>query len=344
MIETFVPPRVIECGGENLREIFKTFGKNCLLIGPEEVYEKNADIFKSALAKITVIYPGFSGEASEEEIKRLLRSSTAGKSEFIAAFGGGKAMDAAKSVSAKTGLPLIALPTSASTCASFTSHSVIYAEDGRFLYEEKHFTTAKVLILVAEILAAEPARLIASGIADACAKYYEFTFANNASSLSPYFDLSKELIKRYFSYAPFLKTNDERKIMEICRLNIITTGLISAFGGKEFRSSLAHATANGITQIFPAHPALRKLLHGELVGLGILASLFSLRRIDELITLRNFFESIGLFKELNSQTIKLEENDFLAASNYAVKSEPLFEKMNINPEDTARALNSLKLF
>ena len=210
--EILTPGRIVECAAGGLREIFRESGKSCLLIGPGEVYEKHLSIFKNALKKTTVVYPGFGGECSEKEIKRLCRQAEARSCEFIAAFGGGKAMDAAKSAASKINLPLLAVPTSAATCASFTSHSVIHGEDGNFLYEEKHGITPDVLILAEEILSVQPPRFLASGAADACAKYYEFTFGNSEER-NPYFEFSKELLKQYFS----LPRSEERRVGKECR-------------------------------------------------------------------------------------------------------------------------------
>jgi len=338
-----LPGKIVQCKTADLAEALKDEGKRCFITGPKNVHGIYGDIINAALGKRAKIYAGFNGECCEAEIDRLAAGVKTHKSDFIFSFGGGKAMDTSKSVAAKTGRRLIVLPTSASTCAAFTSHSVIYGEKGNFLRADKHFKCPDTLILAEEILESAPKRLLFSGIADACAKYYEFTFNGGVVKENSMAVVAEDMLKRFFMSVPAVKKSPESKmILSLSRLCIINTGLISALGGASFKATTAHALANGFTQIFPERPQFARLLHGELVGAGILACLFSLNRIDELIMLRKLFSDCGIFEEF-AACGKLALEDFETVSSFAVKSERQFRKLKLKVSDLTSALGSLKI-
>lgn len=52
--------------------------------------------------------------------------------DFLVGMGGGKAIDTAKGVAHRLGIPLVSLPTLVSNCAPITALSVVYREDGPF--------------------------------------------------------------------------------------------------------------------------------------------------------------------------------------------------------------------
>lgn len=343
MLNIFATPSVIQCAGDEINEVLRAKGKTCLLIGPEKILEKHAGIFKKAFKRITKIYAGFNGECCDDEINRILEISKPHRTGFIAGFGGGKAIDTAKNVSAKIEIPLIVIPTSASNCAAFTSHSMIYSSAGQFLRKESHFKCPDELILIREILVSQPKNLLAGGMADATAKYYERTFGRWKDADEAFQEFSKEILKFIFTKGiRTFKEYKEEDVLKASKINILHTGLISLFGGREFHSSLGHAIANGLTQITPEKPELRNVLHGELVGIGILTALFLLKRTDELLALRDLFFKMGIFNTFHGCG-EIEDNLLRNAAEYAIKSEPLFKIHKIEVVDIVLAIKSLKL-
>ncbi|MBU4134545.1 iron-containing alcohol dehydrogenase, partial [bacterium] len=221
-----LPGKIVQCKSGELAEVLKDEGKKCFITGPKSVYEIHGGLINAALGKRAKIYAGFNGECCEKEIARLSAAVKMHKSDFILSFGGGKAMDTSKSVAAKTGIRLIVLPTSASTCAAFTSHSVIYGEKGNFVGEDKHFKCSDTLILAEEILESAPKRLLFSGIADACAKYYEFTFNGGDAKENSFAAPACDMLKRFFMGVSAAKKSSESEIiLSLSRLCIVNTGL-----------------------------------------------------------------------------------------------------------------------
>jgi len=341
VLNSVLPGKIIQCKTGELANILGGEGRRCFVIGPKNVHDIYGPLMSAALGKRAKIYAGFSGECCESEIARLLAGVKTHKSDFIFAFGGGKAMDSSKSVAARSGVRLVVLPTSASTCAAFTPHSVIYGEKGNYLKNDNHLKCPDTLILAEDIMLDAPPRLLFSGITDACAKYYEFTFNGGADSSVA--AMARDMLKRFFTGVTAIKNqSDKSAVISVSRLCVINTGLISSLGGDDFRASTAHAIANGFTQLFPERPEFARMLHGELVGAAILACLFALNRIDELVMLRQLFSDCGIFNEF-ATCGKLDQDIFESASRFAVRNEKRFAQLKIKASDLVSALNSVKL-
>ena len=101
--------------------------------------------FESELAQIKSVAPDeklefffIENDITAEIIEKFHKalSGFKGKKIAVIGFGGGKVMDLSKSVYYDflnvAGVTLITFPTSPSTCAAYSSHIVIYNQDGQF--------------------------------------------------------------------------------------------------------------------------------------------------------------------------------------------------------------------
>jgi hypothetical protein len=87
--------------------------------------------------------------------------------------GGGALLDTAKALARRLGLPVVAIPTIAATCAAWTPLSVWYNDAGQALQFEI-FDDANFLVLVEpRIILNAPAEYLLAGIGDTLAKWYE---------------------------------------------------------------------------------------------------------------------------------------------------------------------------
>ncbi len=216
----------------------------------------------------------------EYDLQRIQNTILNRNCDGIIAAGGGKVMDSGKLIANRLGIPCITIPLSAATCAGWTALSNIYSEEGAFIKDIELNQCPDLLVFDHKFISQAPTRTLASGIADALAKWYESSFSSGNSE--------DGLVQQAVQMARVLRdqllidglkgykkntTKSWVKVAEGCGL---TAGLIGGIGGSECRSAIAHALHNGLTQIGSKQQAL----HGELVGFGVLVQLY----LEELIT------------------------------------------------------------
>ena len=115
----------------------------------------------------------FGGECCEEELGRLSAVIAPTQANVIVGMGGGKAIDTAKIAADRAGLPVIVVPTIASTDAPTSGCAVIYSRDGVFdsvCYQRMN--PAAVLVDLG-IIAAAPTRFLVAGMGDALSTWFE---------------------------------------------------------------------------------------------------------------------------------------------------------------------------
>lgn len=110
----------------------------------------------------------FTGHCSEKDVGQLATESGENRSVVIGV-GGGTLLDTAKALARRLGLPFVAIPTIAATCAAWTPLSVWYNDAGQALHFEI-FDDANFLVLVEpEIVLNAPDAYLLAGIGDTLA-------------------------------------------------------------------------------------------------------------------------------------------------------------------------------
>ena len=115
----------------------------------------------------------FRGECCENELARLSAIITQKHVDVLVGMGGGKTIDTAKIAADRAGIPVIIIPTIASTDAPCSGCAVLYSKDGIFdsVYYQK-LNPAVVLVDV-DIIAAAPTRFLVAGMGDALSTWFE---------------------------------------------------------------------------------------------------------------------------------------------------------------------------
>jgi glycerol dehydrogenase len=218
-------------------------------------------------------------DCCESDLEHLQDAARSGGCDLVLAMGGGKVLDAGKLLAHRLELPCVTVPTSAATCAGWTALANVYSEAGAFCHDVALRRCPDLLIFDHQLVAQAPPRTLASGIADAMAKWYEASVSSGASG--------DGLIQQAVQMARVLRDqllldgeaalHDPAgeawvRVAEACGL---TAGLIGGIGGARCRTVAAHAVHNGLTQLAATHGHL----HGEKVGFGILVQL----RLEELV-------------------------------------------------------------
>ncbi|MCP9915881.1 iron-containing alcohol dehydrogenase family protein [Cyanobium sp. ATX 6F1] len=245
-------------------------------------------------------------DCCEQDLGRLQAELTAaaraGRAvDAVLAAGGGKVLDAGKLLAQRLDLPCLTVPTSAATCAGWTALANLYSPAGAFEGDVALDRCPELLVFDHGLVRQAPVRTLASGLADAMAKWYEAQVSSGSSGDG----LIQQAVQMARVLRDQLLLEGEAALAEpggeawvrVAEASGLTAGLIGGLGGARCRTVAAHAVHNGLTQLEATHGRL----HGEKVGFGILVQL----RLEEQLAgnqlaaqarrqLLGFFRTLGL--------------------------------------------------
>lgn len=289
----------------------------------------------------------FGGECSMTEINRVIEVLKEKGGDVVVGIGGGKTHDTAKAVGYYTGHPVVIVPTIASTDAPCSALSVIYTDEGVF---EKYLflpSNPNIVLVDTDIVSKAPARLLAAGIGDALATYFEAracaqSQAGNCVGGKPtktalalaklcYETLLEDGVAAYLAVQNKVCTKAVENIIEA---NTYLSGIGFESGGL----AAAHAVHNGLTAIEATH----KFYHGEKVAFGVLVQLVlenaPKEEIEEVVTL---CQEVGLpttLADLDVTEIKPEEIMAVAETVCAPGDTVGNMPFEVTPEDVYAAI------
>ena len=300
---TIFPGRYVQ-GYDAIKTLGKEasrFGKKALLIVDPYVADRLFSSFQGSLVEaIEYHLERFTGEASDEEVERLGGIVRQAGSQMVIGIGGGKTMDTAKAVSYHHRIPVIIVPTIASTDAPCRALSVIYTPSGEF---KRYLVLPKnpdMVLVDSKVVADAPVRFLVSGMGDALATWFEAESARqkfapnmtgNVGSMTAY-ALARLCFETLMADGVAAKTACEvHAVVPALERVIEANTLLSGLGFESGGLAAAHAIHNGLTALEETHP----YFHGEKVAFGTLASLFLTGKpstmIDDVYT---FCEDVGL--------------------------------------------------
>ena len=115
----------------------------------------------------------FNGEASDNEINRVVSLAEENGCDLVIGLGGGKTIDSAKAIADLLQSPVVIAPTIASTDAPVSALSVIYTDEGAFARYIFYSKNPELVLVDSKVISQAPKRLLASGIADGLATWVE---------------------------------------------------------------------------------------------------------------------------------------------------------------------------
>lgn len=217
------------------------------------------------------------GECCIQEVERLGGIFRAEGCDVVVGIGGGKVLDTAKAVAYFEQVPVVIVPTAASSDAPCSALSVLYKQDGefdRYLFLRQ---SPQLVLVDTGMIARAPARLLAAGMGDALATYFEAravrqsgkdnqvggkpTLAATLLATQCYKTLLRDGEMALLAARAHRCTPAFENIVEI---NTYLSGVGFESGGL----GAAHAYQKGFTTI----PRL-KSYHGEIVAFGTIAQL-----------------------------------------------------------------------
>lgn len=230
--------------------------------------------------QIATIDPSF----SEPERDRLVALASA--AQWILAIGGGKTLDVAKVVALRAGLPVITAPTSPSTCAAWTAHTLEGAS--RYVPVRRPYA----VVLDEAVLGQAPVRHQAAGLAAGLAIAHHVS--KNESAPAHARELARSLQEQLMAKAPAAfaqrETEQQQELSWLVLSSVQLAGMLAEQAGEALWSSGAPAIANAFTQISGALPTL----FGERMGFALIVQLLLQGDESDAEALSRFFASVSL--------------------------------------------------
>ena len=251
-------------------------------------------------AGLSVEIAPFGGECSQNEINRLQDVANSAKCSAILGIGGGKTLDTAKALAHFMNLPVAIVPTIASTDAPCSALSVLYTDDGEFDRYLMLPHNPNMVIVDTKIVAGAPARLLAAGIGDALATWFEARACSRsgATTMAGGQCTQAALALAELCYNTLIEEGE--KAMLAAEQHVVTPALeriieantyLSGVGFESGGLAAAHAIHNGLTAIPDAH----HYYHGEKVAFGTLTQLvLENAPVEEIETVAALCHSVGL--------------------------------------------------
>jgi glycerol dehydrogenase len=314
------PGRYIQGSGviAELGDYLSEMGTKALLVSDDIVWGLIGTKVESAVSgKIEFAREKFSGEASTNEINRLVEVAKKNGSNLVVGIGGGKTLDTVKAVADELKTPVIIVPTIASTDAPCSALSVIYSDDGVFEKYRFYAKNPDLVLVDTWICAQAPVRLFASGIADGLATYVEALAVQRSNSKTMVggsatiagMAIAEACEKTLLTYGISAYQAVEKKLVTPAVEAVVEAAtLLSGLGFENGGLAAAHAIHNGFTAL---HGDIHHLTHGEKVAYGTLAHMIlEQREDDEIAGYIDFYRSIKMpvtLAELHLEGVSRED-------------------------------------
>ncbi|MDD3050110.1 MAG: glycerol dehydrogenase [Candidatus Cloacimonetes bacterium] len=283
-----------------LPEYIQRLGKKGLVIASSTAISKIIPQYKLNELPDLLIVERFRGECCEREIERMSDIIKTEGIDVVVGMGGGKAIDTAKIAADRIGLPVIIVPTIASTDAPCSGCAVIYSESGIFesVYYQK--LNPQIVLVDLNVITNSPVRFLVAGMGDALATWFEARSCqrtqsqNECGGLSTMtgLNLAKLCYDTLLRFGTTARIANENKIIIPALHHIVEANiLLSGIGFESSGLAAAHSIHNGLTALSETH----SFYHGEKVAFGVLTGLnLTDAAPDEIDEVYSFCEEIGL--------------------------------------------------
>ena len=289
----------------------------------------------------------FRGECCELELSRISRFIEQEGMNVIVGMGGGKTIDAAKIVADRAGIPVIVVPTIASTDAPCSGCAVTYTAEGAFAAIHYQKMNPSMVLVDMDIIASAPTRFLISGMGDALSTWFEArscvqTHSRNecggVSTLAG-MHLSRLCYDTLLKYGVQACADSEAHLVTEALSNIAEANiLLSGIGFESSGLATAHSVHNGLTALEETHA----FYHGEKVAFGVLTGLhLTYASAEEMDTVYSFCESIGLpttFAALGLKHVRNDQLERVAEKTCAPTESIYHEVVKVTPYEVLQAM------
>jgi glycerol dehydrogenase len=336
-----------------LPELVGLLGNNALILASPTTKSKILPDYHSIIAEKRLRVEEFRGECCENELQRIEEIIGRNRTDVMVGMGGGKTIDAAKIAADRAGIPVIIVPTIASTDAPCSGCAVIYSDTGEFqsVYYQK--LNPQVVLVDVNVIVEAPARFLVAGMGDALATWFEARSCNQTHSPNAcggYSTLAGlALAKLCYDTlladgAKALKDIKNRMITPALNHIIEANILLSGLGFESSGLAAAHSVHNGLTALEETH----LFYHGEKVAFGVVTGLHLNDALPaEKETVYSFCESIGLpttFNQVGIRDVSREKLMKVAIKSCAPEECIHHERGPITPERVLDAMIAADAF
>lgn len=345
------PGKYVQGNGvlKHIKEHIIKLGRSFFIIASENGIKRTKSVIEESFAgeKVDLVFEPFRGECTESEIERLKSLAEKNNSKVIVGVGGGKILDTAKAVAYFLGLPVVIVPTVASTDAPCSALSVIYTEEGVYSKVLTFPRNPDVVLVDTGIIAKAPARLLVSGMGDALATYFEAraSLRSNAMTLAGGRSTKAAMALAELCYRTLLedglkaKLAVEKKACTMAVENVVEANIyLSGIGFESGGLAAAHSIHNGFTVLKECH----HMYHGEKVAFGTIAQLvLENSPMEELEEVVGFCLDVGLPVTLEDLGIKeVKEEDIRKVAEASCAEGETIHNMpfKVTPEDVYNAI------
>ena len=340
----------------NSADYIKRLGTHALLLADEVVLNLVGNDYITYLDAqgIKVKAVQFNGEASASEIKRVGDLGRAFNADLVIGLGGGKTLDSAKAIGDDLQIHIAILPTLASTDAPCSRLSVLYTDDGAFSKYRFYAKNPDLVLIDTKVVVGAPARLFASGIADALATNVEAQAVAKGSNDTMLgakqtqvgIAIAEKCEATLFKYGIEAYTSVQNHVVskaveQVVEANTLMSGLGFESGGL----AAAHAIHDGLTAL---SGEIHHMTHGEKVAFGTLTQLFlegaDQTRFEKYL---KFDLELGLpttFKDLHLEGVS--DEDLLKVGALATSDDDTMKQMpfDVTPEDVMQAMKGVDTY
>jgi glycerol dehydrogenase len=280
--------------------LIRLLGKESLMLASTSVIDKVLPASDLDIDSEGIRVERFRGECCEEELDRLAAVIAKQHADVIIGMGGGKTIDTAKIAADRAGVPVVVVPTIASTDAPCSGCAVIYSKEGVFdsvCYQRMN--PAAVLVDLG-IISAAPVRFLVAGMGDALSTWFEARSCDRTRSPNECgghstlagLHIARLCFDTLLSHGEAAKAACENQLVTPALEHVVEANtLLSGLGFESAGLASAHSIHNGLTALEETH----RFYHGEKVAFGVLSGLhLTDAPANEADMVYSFCETIGL--------------------------------------------------
>ncbi len=260
---------------EAIPAVCKEFGLagTAVIIAGEKTSRVAGDLVSDLLTHSGYdVHTLIAGDATEDNLKVLVKQAKEVSPDFFLAVGGGSKIDLTKMVAKELGKEFISVPTSASHDGIASGRASIKGNKGQLSLDAK---VPLGIIADTAVIIKSPYRLLAAGCADVISNstaLMDWEFArrlrSEAFSRSAY-ALAHHTAQTIIENADLIRPNLEESVWIAIRPIIISGISMSVAGSSRPTSGSEHMFSHALDQIAPG-----KALHGEQCGVGCIMMMY----------------------------------------------------------------------